>query len=398
MPATPQALLTAHSFLGLGVETTRNTPVVPAYYVPVEPPQWVPAVTWIEDKGLRGSPSDVYSNQAGVRHDEYDAKGNVFADTIPVLLRNILGSTDTVTAAPTSTTLSALAAAGATTVSTVASIPVGSAITIGSGVTAETHITSAVSGAGPFTVTLKTALVNGQASGAAVTGQTAHKIGQLYSVATGSQPPSVTLVDFTAGEAGTTTARQMAGSMLSDLSLMFASTAPTTYTAKWFGLAATTVAAPTQSYSGEILIPSWSCAVYLAGLQSFVVLDGQIDIKRSTAPIHTLGQQSPYQIWDSALNVAGKLTFVLQQGDTTITNAAVRNAQTLALAFNDPFSNHLVQLQMSQIQLKEPKINRGKSYLEVETMFSAEANTTDAVGGGYSPILSYIGNAVTAAY
>lgn len=395
----PQALLTAHTFAGLGLETTRNTPVVPTWYLPIDPPDAHPVVTWLQDDGLRGSASHIYGNQAGVRHDEYDAKGKVFADSFPILFRNILGSTDTVVTPPGSTTLSATATAPTATISVAASIPALSAVIVGAnGPTPETHITLSVTGAGPYTVTLVTPLVNTQTSGLSVTGLTSHTIGQLNSVAVGSQPPSTTITDFTSGEAGTTTARNYSGAMLSDLSLMFASTAPLNFTAKWLTLASGTVTAPTSSFTPELFIPAWSCAVYLAGVGSSVVADGQIDIKRSTQAIHTLGSQSPFQIWDAPLDVSGKLTFVLQVGDTTMQNASIRNAQSMILAFNDPFSRHLVELDMSQIQLKDPKIVRTKSFLEVETNFDSEANTGDAVSGGYSPIKARIANAVTAAY
>ncbi|TMC48566.1 MAG: hypothetical protein E6J14_10730 [Chloroflexi bacterium] len=67
-----------------------------------------------------------------------------------------------------STTLSAASLAGATTISTVASELVGEVITIDAGTAAETRTVTAVSGAGPFTETLSSALANAHAAGAAV--------------------------------------------------------------------------------------------------------------------------------------------------------------------------------------------------------------------------------------
>lgn len=66
-----------------------------------------------------------------------------------------------------STTLSSAASAAATTISTAASIPVGTQIQIDTAGLAEVRTVSAVSGAGPYTLTVA-ALSNAHASGAAV--------------------------------------------------------------------------------------------------------------------------------------------------------------------------------------------------------------------------------------
>lgn len=64
-----------------------------------------------------------------------------------------------------STTLSALVAAGATSVSTVATVPVGAAIVLNA---LETRVVTAVTGSGPYTLSFAAPLVNGYASGVAV--------------------------------------------------------------------------------------------------------------------------------------------------------------------------------------------------------------------------------------
>lgn len=66
------------------------------------------------------------------------------------------------------TTLASASSAGATTISTAATIAAGTFITIDSGGVQETRVTSAVSGAGPFTVTVP-ALTYPHSSGVAVT-------------------------------------------------------------------------------------------------------------------------------------------------------------------------------------------------------------------------------------
>lgn len=87
--------MTANSFLGLGLETTRGTAAATPTFIPITGPQVTPMQTFLRDEALRGSPTTVYDMVAGVRHDEYDVTGYVFADSFPILLRAILGGTDT---------------------------------------------------------------------------------------------------------------------------------------------------------------------------------------------------------------------------------------------------------------------------------------------------------------
>jgi len=95
------AYLVANSYLGIMPEVTRGTlnsggtPV----YIPVTAPQVTPMQTFLRDEALRGSPVMVYDQVQGVRHDEYDAKFYLFADTFPNLVKAVLGGTDTVTGA-----------------------------------------------------------------------------------------------------------------------------------------------------------------------------------------------------------------------------------------------------------------------------------------------------------
>lgn len=109
-------------------------------------------------------------------------KGKLVAYLRPVeighFLQGILGSGSDAANTPggaVSTTLSAAAAAGATTISTVASVAVGTVLQIGTGATAETRTTTAVAGAGPYTVTVP-ALTYAHASGESAVSVTTHTL------------------------------------------------------------------------------------------------------------------------------------------------------------------------------------------------------------------------------
>jgi hypothetical protein len=91
--------MTANSFLGIGLENVRGTAAASPKFIPITAPQVTPMQTFLRDEALRGSPTTVYDQVIGVRHDEYDVKGYCYADSFPIFLRSILGGTDTLAGA-----------------------------------------------------------------------------------------------------------------------------------------------------------------------------------------------------------------------------------------------------------------------------------------------------------
>ena len=122
-----------------------------------------------------------------------------------------------------------------------------------------------------------------------------------------------------------------------------------------------------------------------------------LDIKRGTAPIHTIGQQGPYNNFQGPLEVAGTANFVVESGQSWFANAMTRNQQAIILQFTDPATGYYVRFQMSACQLEDPVIDQSKNYISLGTKFIAVANTTDAISG-YAPIRAIISNNVATAY
>lgn len=400
--------MSVNSYVGLGVETSRGTASSNIKWVPVTTPQLTPQQKWLRDEAFRGSPVALYNEVLGVRHDEYTFKSYVFADTFPLVAKAALGY-------------------------------------------------EAVTGAGPYTHTLS-----------------------LYNnAAAASQPPAVTIQDFD-GNAPF----QILDAQLGDLKMTFGAEAAFEYDTKWFGQPFTTISAPTTTFSTEQFIPAWDVVATIGGVASTVVVDGEINITRGTAPIFTAqGTNSPYRLFAGPIDVTGRLKFIVESSDqiiyatgnaTTVgsspsalsntttatlpvtssssfsasggtgvlfhagvsysftytgtstgnlTGVLLANAQSVtptasdtvntgsyaltdspkvvSLLFTEPSTGHQVTVQMSQVQFHDPKRDRSKAYVEVDSNFTAEANTTDAVsgaGGGYSPIKITATNAVSAAY
>ena len=331
--------LTANSYLGMVIETTEGTlPTTGTpYWIPVSAPQITPNQMFLRDEALRGSPTTVYDQVQGVRHDEFEFKSYLYADTFPVFMRAVLGSTDTVT------------------------------------------------GSGPYT----------------------HKIKVLNNAATGSQPPTYSILDFDGANYFTTT-----GSQADSVVLTYGAEAAAEATVKFMANPYTSyTTAPTvfatQSLSAEHLIPAWDTAVSIGGTTYTNVTTGELSINRKTQPIFTLGTQAPYNLFAGPIEVTGKFTFVVNSTADVFTTGTsayglTRSPQAISITLTDPNdatsgTQHSANFTMTTAQIQNVKRTRGKEYTEIEVEFTASANTTDAVTG-YSPIQTTFVNATSGAY
>ena len=323
--------MSVNSYVGLGIEATRGTVSSNIKFIPVTSPQVTPQQTWLRDEAYRGSAVTIYDNVLGVRHDEYDFKGFVFADTIGILAKAALGY-------------------------------------------------EAVTGSGTYT----------------------HSFA-LKNDVTGSQPPAVSIQDFDGANPF-----QILAAQLGDLKFTFGAEAALEYEAKLMGNPFTVIAAPTKSFSSEAFIPGWDLALTIGGTSSSVVVDGEINITRGTAPIFTAaGSTSPYRNFAGPIDVTGRMKFVVESNDPILYNGSgngfglVDSPQAVVLTFTDPTSTHTITMTMSKVQFFNPKRDRSKAYVEVDAEFVALANATDAVAGagaGYSPISIVATNSVSAVY
>lgn len=324
-----QQFLTANSFLGLGIEATRGTLASSITYIPITGPQLTPMQTFLRDEALRGSPTTVYNQIAGVRHDEYDVKGYMFADSFPLLLRAVLGSTDTKTGTtPTFT----------------------------------------------------------------------HVIGLLNDNTVGSQPPSVSIQDFDGANGF-----QMLAAQATELGVTFGAEVAAEWTAKFTGNPSTNISKPTATFSTEPFVPSWNATVSLAGSSVAYVQEGDFKIDRKSAPIFTMGTQGPRVNFAGPSEVTGRLVMVTEgTTDPFIIGGSAYglydNNIATVITLTDPVTSHSVAFQMTAVQFHDVKRNRGKQYVETEVNFTASANTTDAVSGGYSSIKTTTINGVSTTY
>jgi hypothetical protein len=77
--------------MGIAKETVFGTPVAATNFLPISPPTPKDVIKLAQDKGLRGSMTDVYGEIQLTKHSTFDFGGDVYADTFGFLLTGILG-------------------------------------------------------------------------------------------------------------------------------------------------------------------------------------------------------------------------------------------------------------------------------------------------------------------
>ena len=331
--------LTANSYLGMVIETTEGTLPTSgtSYWLPVTTPQITPNQMFLRDEALRGSPTTVYDQVAAVRHDEFEFKTFLFADTFPVLLRSILGGTDTKT------------------------------------------------GSGPYSHTIK--VLNSPSTGSQPpTYSILDFDGANYFTVTGAQADTLGLT-FGADAAAEATVKYMGNPYTSYTS------APTVFATQslsaehlipaWNTVVSIGGTTYTNVSTGEISINRKTQPIFTLGTQApYNLFAGPIEVTgkftfviNSTADVFSTGSGA-YGLTRSPEAIVVTLTDP---------NDATSGTQ------------HSVAFTMSAAQIHSIKRTRGKEYTELEVEFTANANQTDSATG-YSPIQATVINATSLSY
>lgn len=393
-------------FIGIAAETTQGTAVAMTAtqlltnFTPSDKP------TFLKDQSWRGSMgTDSFAQILGVATADISLGGPVYGDTVGWWCRNLLGDV-AVTGTPTgsgSTTLAATAAAGAVSISTVASIPAATVIQIGTGATAECFTTGTPTGAGPYTIPLATptgGLVYGHASAQAVVPVvTAGPYTYAWSLLNsgGGQPPSHTLT-HTLGPTATSGARQYPGFCMSGMNFKFNAESELFnwdgQGTSWPSVAAGS--APTANPTTVLPIASWKTKVGIGGPAAGgtlvnTVTDGEVDLVRELQPVFTAtGLQTPYIIQRGGLSVNGKLNFSAVSDESALLYMLNNTQpQVQILCSNGLAGTALITVQID-VQVgafTAAAPDASKAAVGYQDSFEAVFNTTNAGGsGGMSPV------------
>ncbi len=207
-----------------------------------------------------------------------------------------------------------------------------------------------------------------------------------------TQPPSYTLVDTTS-----INALSFPGMKFSDVGIKFDGSGKLEYTAKAVGLTSAIVSAPTPSYTALPITAAWTGIVSLGGTPVTAVASGEINIKRAVDPIHTVdGTQAPYTCWSGPVTCDGKLVLVME-ADTYRAQYVAGTAAAVDINFAAGAGATATQIKLHCSKATFTKADQmfGKSYVELDIDFTADANTTDVgASAGYSPVLVTLKNAI----
>jgi len=405
--ANPTTYASPRQFIGFAVETTQGTPVAPVVSMPVDKFEPEDKPTWLDDKALRGSMTEPYNRVLGPVHGEFSMSGPCYFDTLPYLLSNIFGDvvySGTYTGSGT-TTLDTGCSAGATTISTVASISSTTVIQIGTGTLSEVRTVSGVSGSGPYTLTLNTAVTYAHLAAAVVKPITSPYTQAFAVLNSGSaQPSSLTITDWQ-GPTASTQARTYAGACLSELTIKGNADSTTMmFDAKglcWPSAAA--LATPTPILSGALPQAAWQGQVGIngtvGGAQVKTVADFEISIKRDLEVIHTAQNLSvPYFIQRGKLTASGKQNIVAAD-ETSLTYLNSNTQPQMQIIVSNGLSGANLlswQADILKAAYTTSKIDRGKAAVGYAIDWDAIANTTNTGGsGGFGPIVITTSNAIS---
>lgn len=217
------------------------------------------------------------------------------------------------------------------------------------------------------------------------TGATAPFSHQISTLNSGTgQPTGYTLTHF-----DVVNARQYPGQQFTDVGLKFTPNGLLSYTAKTMGWGSAIQASPpTPSYDSVAPMGAWRGTATVGGSAVLNVVDGSVDIKRTGAGIYTLqNSQQPYAVFVGAVELTGKLTFVLED-ESQFNHYLVNDQPSLALTWTQGAgaTTETLTVTCSKAAYTTGAITPGKDYFEMVVDFTGIGNVTDAgASGGYSP-------------
>lgn len=197
--------------------------------------------------------------------------------------------------------------------------------------------------------------------------------------------------------------RLFSGAKLSEVMIKIDPKANVTWTAKGVSNGSVVFSNTTASYSALVPQVSWTVTPTIGGTILARLLTADFTFKRAAtdAIVTAQGVQTPYSVWDSALQCTGNLNLVMED-DTDILNYLNNSQPTISLVANTGTgasqTGFTIQLTKGAFLAGwKPKQTGTQGYVEVGGPVKGIANTTDAntAGGGYSPARVVLRNAVS---
>lgn len=408
----PTPVITPVERRGIGVarEAVAGTAVLPTTGIPIEKFAPDDKITGLIDKSMRQAMAGEYAYIPGTYSADLDMSGPLYADTIGHALLNCLGDyVTTGTAATPSTTTTAPAVAGATSLTVTAgtSFTVGMWIQVGPDANGGAEVVQVLSGSSTsITLQTTTPLRFGHASAAAVTNTTAgngnytHVFALLNSAASGAQPPTHTLTDVT-GVPATNLARVYTSACISEVILTGSATALLTWDAKATSfLSAIAASVPTLSFSAQPAQAAWNSVVGVGGPASGGTLNSYVEewvltVARKVGPYWTAsGQQNPYIIARGELTASLSLKFNPVPNESQLLNYLNNSQPQVQIIATGPNSSS-VTIDSQVTAFDTSKLNDSKEAFGYDVTAKCIANTTNVgFSAAYCPVKVTVKNAI----
>jgi hypothetical protein len=373
--------------LGLAKEATQGTYVVPTDSIPFTKASYNDAIDQLRDESIRANDAVLQGLYQGPWTTAWDIDTNAYPDITGHFLRGIIGP-DTVVAG-VSTTLAASASAGASTVSATASIAANTVVQLDTAGLIEYAKVTAVSGSGPYSLTLASPLTLAHSSGVAVVAQTTHTFVQNRTSATVWPSYSLTVNDLTE-------VRGWPGCVQSELQLKIDPKGIVTISPKYIGWPSAVQSSFSPAYSSAQPQRGWGWTMTNAGGSSTRGLSFDVTFKRATEPIHSSdGTQGPREVFAGAMEIDGGYKAIFENvTDLNLYMLATQTATTATLT--EPAGGQLnagtsLAITMSKSGWTKGQVDLGQTYVQCDFDLSGIYNTTDT--GVASVVLKNFRNA-----
>lgn len=375
--------------LGLTKESVAGTYVAPTVYLPYNKVDYTDDFNIIKDMSFRGNDTKLQGLYQGAGVVDWSIDVDAYPDLIGHFLRGVIGP-DTVSAGVT-TTLASSSSIGATSISSTATIPVGSYIQIDTSTNLELAKVTAVSGSGPYTLTVTTleggavGLAKAHTSSVAIVSATTHTFKQNATAAKATY-------SFTAYD--TLQTLGYTDVVFSDLDVKIDPKGIVSLSVKGKSLLGVAESAMTTAYTSLEPLLGWGWTMTNGGSSSTRGLTYDVKLKRDVDVINSSdGTQGPREIFQGALDVTGAYKAIFDS--LADLNLYLTNSQQPATATIQQPVEHggaSLALTMSKSGWSKGKRDWG-DYVQATFSLDGIYNTTDA--GAISAVLK---NFVTTAY
>ncbi|MBX7464972.1 phage tail tube protein [Streptomyces sp. NPDC057910] len=372
--------------VGLAKEVTPGTWLAPTVGIPFTKGDMEDMYTELKDESYRGNDTVLQGLYQGAVHAEWSLDVMAYPDLIGHFLAGIIGP-DTVSGG-VSTTLSSSSIVGATSISTAASIPLGTTIAIDTAGNLEYATTGTPSGSGPYTIPIASpsgGLTKAHSSSVTVVGQTTHTFKQS---ATALPTYSLTIYD-------TTQTLSCSYCRLSDLQMKIDPKGAVSLSLKYVSFPSVTQSAQSETFSTYDPLLGWSWNMTNAGGASTRGLSFDTTVKRAVEAIGSSdGTQTPREVFAGPIEVDGTYKAIFEnQTDMNLYLAYTQTAATAALAQPVARGGQSMSITMSKSGWYKGKRDLSGAYVQADFSLSGIYNTTD--GGAVQAVVK---NFQTTAY